>query len=428
LLSAAEEAQRLPSYGDAMRLFREAWRLADAALADAREPSPELKRVALRAAAGVAISGTVYGDGEGDGDKLIAERGIALAREVGDAQLHSNLLAAYGLVTLNGPPDRFGEGLRLIEEAVEIARGSGNPLSVFRASRGVVLAYDLDGRFSEARRLSDEVLAALGQSGEQAKLSDTYMGARFFRARLLLDSDAYAECEDWLRETLELALRASNRTIQSAAYSMLASIALLHADYEEAQRLAGAALAIGEAIQSQTTLRATTAILLQCRAENGGPPPSAAELDRIERGLNSSGDLGAGADSIIEALLDHGEVSRARRIADARLARAGGRLRQARAAYARGLVALHSGEEELGLAEQRLGEAVALAKDLGVRSLQGRAHLALGELARKRALPEPMLAHAQQALSLLRPLELRHFESRAARLLLHQLEGSAPNA
>ena len=428
LLSAADEAQRLPSYGDAMRLFREAWRLAETALADTREPSTALKRLALRAAVGVSTSSAVYGDDGSETDEKIALRGLDLAAEVGDAQLHSNLLASFGLVTLNGPPERFAEGLRMIEEAVAIARRAGPAVSVFRAARGLVLAYTLDGRFAEARRLGEEVLAALGGASEGARTSDAYLGARFFKSRLLLDCEAFDECEAWLQETLEIARRASNRTVQSASLSMLASVAFTRGDYDAAERFAEAALPIAEAIESLAAQRSSTATLLLVRAERGGGPVSSAELERLERGLLSSGDLGAGTDVIVEALLAHGDVARARRIAEARLARAGGRLRQARSAYARGLVALRVGAEELPVAERCFGEALALGKELGLRAIEGKAHLGLAEVARARALAEPMVSHARQALALLRPLRLGHYESRAARLLLEQLEGSAPNA
>jgi hypothetical protein len=92
------------------------------------------------------------------------------------------------------------------------------------------------------------------------------------------------------------------------------------------------------------------------------------------------------------------------------------------------MVALYAGGEELTLAERSFSEALALGKEIGHRSIQGRAYLGLAEVAHARALAEPMVAHAQQALALLRPLGLGHYESRAARLLLEQLEGSAPNA
>jgi len=428
LLSAAREAQNLPSYGDAIRLFREAWRLADAALDETREPTPALQRAALEAAVGICNAAAIYGDSETESDQRAALRGLELAEQIGDLERHSNLLASYGLITLNGPEDGFAEGLRMVEQAVEIARRSGSLIATFRAMRGLIYGYVLDGRLEESRRLIDELLESLERSGDAERNSDAYMGARFFRGRILLDSDGYAEARPWLLESYERAERAGNRTVKTASAAMLASLCFQRGEYSEAERWANIALPIAIAIENLAALRGSTATLLLSRAQLGKPGVSTAELDRLEKGLLSSGDLGSGFEWIVEALLENGEITRARRLAEARVARAGGRLREAKAALVLGLVSLRAGPEELGAAERWFGDALVRATGVGLRSVQGRAHLGLAEVARARGQEDVKVARARQAISLLRPLELHHYEARAARLLLDRLEESSPNA
>src|SRR5262249_19171781 len=63
LLDAAAEALGVPSYGDAIRLYREAWQLAEITLGErGRERSEETKRLALRAAVGISGAAVIYGD------------------------------------------------------------------------------------------------------------------------------------------------------------------------------------------------------------------------------------------------------------------------------------------------------------------------------------------------------------------------------
>ncbi len=428
LLEVAREAQALPSYGDAVRLYREAWRLAELALDESRDASPALKRIALQAAVGICAATAVYGDSETESDQRAAKRGLALAADVGDLELHSNLLASYGLVTLNGSEERFAEGLQMVEKAVEIARRSGSEVAVFRAIRGLVFGYLLDGRQAEALQLADETLEVFERSGDAARNTEPYMGARFFRGRCLLDGDHYREAGPWLLESFERAQRAGNRTMQSASASMLASLAFLRGQYEEAERWSSIALPIAEAIDSLASLRGCTATVLLVRAQRGSPGVTTAELERLERGLLSSGDLGSGFEWIVEALIENGELARGRRLAEARVARAGGRTREARAALSLGQVALRAGGEELGTAERSFQTALVRAKAIGLRSLQGRAHLGLAELARVQGRADGVNAHARHAVALLREVGMDHYAARAARLLLDRLEESSPNA
>jgi class 3 adenylate cyclase len=428
LLAAAREAQAIPSYGDAVRLYREAWRLAEVALDEARDASLVLKRIVLEAAVGICSASAVYGDAESDSDQRAAVRGLEIAEELGDLEQQANLLSAFGMVTMNDSDDRFAEGLARVEKSVEVARASGSQLALFRSVRGLVFGYMLDGRDGEARALSDDMIAAFDRSGDATRNTEPYMGARFFRGRYLLDYDYYDESGPWLLETFERAERAGNRTMKSAAASMLAALAFFRGEYDDAEKWASIALPVAEAIDSLAAIRSSTATLLLVRAQRGSPGVTAAEFERIDRGLLASGDLGTGFEWIVEALLENGETARARRLAEGRAARAGGRMRVARAALASGQVALFSGPDEYPVAERHFQHALARGKAIGLRSVQGRAQLGLAAIARAQGRKDAANGHARQAVTILRAIGMNHYAARAAGLLLDRLEESSPNA
>jgi hypothetical protein len=102
-------------------------------------------------------------------------------------------------VTLNGHRERFADACAWWK-SVELARRVGSPLATFKAARGLIFAYLLDARFAEARRLADELVASLERTGDGERGSDAYLGARFFRGRLLLDSESFDEAKAWLQE------------------------------------------------------------------------------------------------------------------------------------------------------------------------------------------------------------------------------------
>ncbi|HXX49329.1 MAG TPA: hypothetical protein VEN47_13950, partial [Myxococcota bacterium] len=148
----------------------------------------------------------------------------------------------------------------------------------------------------------------------------------------------------------------------------------------------------------------------------------------LEKGLFASGDLGINSEMIVEALLEMGELRRARRIAEGRVERSGGRLRQARGALMTGMVALATGPEAYSEAERAFADALTRGVAISSRSVEGRAHLGLAEVARERGDHATMERHARQALAILRPLGFGRYGMKAAQLLLEQLEGAPPNA
>ncbi|MFI5317487.1 MAG: ATP-binding protein, partial [Myxococcota bacterium] len=428
LIDAANEALGVPSYGDAIRLFREAWQLAEQTLGERRERSEETKRLALRAAVGISAAAVIYGDSGSDRDEQAARRGIALAEELSDDESLASLLVNYGIVVLNASRERFAEGVELVERGAETARRAGLVANLPKISRGLVWAYLLDARFEEARTQVEAVLQSLVEGGHGQRNSDVYLGTRFFRNRVLLESEEIDLAESDALDLFERAKAVGNRTMFCAAASMLAAIATLRGDSAKAEHWAETGLPVAEQIQSLAAVRGTSAALLIARVDRGERNATQLELDRVERGLFSAGDLGINSEMIVEALLEVGELRRARRIAEARVERSGGRLREARGALMTGMVALASGPEEFPEAERAFSETLARGLEIGARSLEGRGHLGLAELAHERGDLAVMERHARQALAILRPLGFTRYAMRAARLLLERLEGAPPNA
>ena len=428
LIAAANEALAVPSYGDAIRLFREAWQLAELTLGERRELSEETKRLALRAAVGISVAAIVYGDSGSERDEQATRRGISLAEELHDDESLASLLVNYGIVVLNSSRERFGEGLELAERGVEIAQRAGLVAKLPKITRGLVWAYLLDARFEDARRQVEAVLQSLVDAGQAERNTDVYLGTRYFRNRVLFESDEIDLAESDALDLFERAKAAGNRTMFCAGASMLASVATLRGDSAKAEYWAEVGLPVAEQIQSLAAVRGTGAALLLARADRGERNATQVELDRVERGLFASGDLGINSETIVEALLEVGELRRARRIAEARVERSGGRLREARGALMTGMVALATGPEEFAEAERAFSEALARGLEIGARSLEGRAHLGLAELAHERGDLSTMESHARQALAILRPMGFGRYAMRAARLLLERLEGAPPNA
>ena len=428
LIQAAMEAQALPSYGDSIRLYREAWELADTMLREHRGGGEDGKRLALRAAVGISAAAVIYGDAGSERDEEAAIRGIQLAEELGDNEALASLLGNYGIVVLNSGRDRFAEGVELIERGVAVAKRANVGTGMAKMSRGLVWAYLLDARFEEAYREVDTVVQRLTAEGHAERNSDVYLGSRYFRLRVMFDSDRLDESEADALDIYERATLVNNRTMFCAATSILANVALIRGDAAKALEWAQLGLPVAEQIQNLAASRGSGAALILARAELGNRSAEPAELDRIERGLFAAGDLGINSDTIVEALLEVGELRRARRVADARVERSGGRLREVRGALMTGFVALAHGPAEYAQAETAFGEALAGAIDVGARSLEGRAHLGLAELANGRGESGPMESHARRALAILRPLGFGRYAGRAAALLLERLEQAPPNA
>ncbi len=418
LLDAGEEAEALPSYGDAIRLYREAWDLAENALDEAGRPGRELQRGALRAALRLSNATVLYGATHAATDDRAAERGIRLARDLDDTVALARLHASRGMFVMNHGRERFEEGLDLIREGYAIARAAQNDYAVATLMRALAFSYLLDGRFADAERQIDETLDELDRLGQGEKLSDTYMGARFFRQRVLYESDRLVEAEAYGRETHRLAVRVNNRTLQSSSASGLAAVCFVTGRYEEALDWADEALRIAGEIENVGALRSASALRVLARAAHGDGPSRPADTETMQRGLLTSGDLAINIDLIVSALIVTGDTTRARKLAEIAVERASGRLREARHALALADANRAGHEGDLSCAHGFYEHARALGEQMGARSVRAHAHLGLGELAAVRG--EHMIArrHVTTAAELFDEIGFVHYATRARRGLV----------
>jgi tetratricopeptide (TPR) repeat protein len=307
----------------------------------------------------------------------------------------------------------------MIQHGVAIAEQAGLADERARLSRDLCWAYLLDGRLDDAHRQIDETLVELDRLGHRAAVADVYMGARFFRGRVLYESDRFREAEEFSRETYALALEAHNLTVQAASSSMTASALVLQGRYAESIEWATQALEVGRRIESLPAVRAAMASRLIARAATGGAGASAEELDALAGGLLTAGDMGLTVDQILGALIDVGELERAHAVSVLYASRAGGRLREARIALTRGEVAL----ARCGMtgcaapAERDLRDAIELGTAIGVRSIVGRAELGLARIALARGQTKKGVAYARAAAEIFTTLGLGHYAPRALALV-----------
>jgi class 3 adenylate cyclase/tetratricopeptide (TPR) repeat protein len=426
LLEAADNAVALPVYGVAVRLYRQAWTLAEAALEDGAHRT-ELEEAALRAAIGLVHTMVVYSSADLSGDEDTATRGIELATKLGNQVASARLHADLGFLVASADRDRFAEGLAMIRRAVAIAEESGEELERTRLMRDLCWAYLLDGRLEDASRQIDQTLEDLDRLGHRETLTDVYMGARFFRARVLYEADLFSQAEEYSRETYELALRAHNATVQSASSSMIAGVLVLQGRYTESLEWSSRSIEVARQIQSLPALRAAMASRLTARIASGGHAASDEELDTLSGGLLTTGDLGLTVDQITVALMAVGEAERARAVVDLYAARAGGRLREARVALSRGEVGL-ARSPVVGCsvpAERDFREAIELGSAIGIRSVVGRAQLGLARIAMARSQIRKAVAYAQEAAEIFVALGLGHYTERV-HALLREADGGGP--
>ncbi len=409
MLEAALEAEQLPSYGDAVRLFRESWELAEAVLAD-RTDDERLQRQSLRATEGLCRVMVLYGSPEDAEEDRVARRGEELAEALNEPDSLANLHALHGMLLVGGSRDRYEQGVTLIEKGLRVAREAGRDGMLPRLRRALGWAYLLDGRFEEAVQTTEAALAAF------EPLSDAWMGTRFVKNQMLLQTDDFAGAEEFARETHTFAGRAGNRTLGSASGSIVASLRFVAGDYDEAGRWAERALAIAEEIDNLVTLRNATAVLVGIRCERGDRNVSSLELERLERGLLRGGDLALNVDQIVELLLELGKLDAARRIAEGAASRSGAHLRRMTSVLALGAVEARSGPNHWSAAQRALGEAIALARRLRLRAPLAKGLLGLAGLAAAQGEPEVARRHAASALPLFRELGLGHYKRRAERL------------
>jgi class 3 adenylate cyclase len=400
LLAAAERAEALPSYREALKLYLDAWKMAEAEL-DAEGAGPEdFQRAALQATVGLGGVMVVHGMPRRSDPEKPIRRGRLLAERLGDADALARLTALHGMLLVGQDASRFQEGVALVEQGRAAAERAGLSPRATSIGRALAWIYVVDGRFDEALSGLRGALANLEQDGQREELSDAYLGARYFYDRARLLAGALAGVDADVRETLDLATRASNRTVQSASSATLAHLELLRGNDAEALRWADHALEIAEGIGNSAASRNSAGIALAAHAALGREESAQRYVDVIDRSVEEAADLAISSHLIVDGLLAIGDVHRAQRIAEEAAERSGGRLHLTLSSLALAAVLVRRGSEHWTDAERHYRRALELARELGTPTNEVAALLGLGEVETVRGEPGASRAFAGEALAL----------------------------
>ncbi|MGE0519200.1 MAG: adenylate/guanylate cyclase domain-containing protein [Candidatus Binatia bacterium] len=415
LLRAAADAERLPSYHTALDLCRKAWEIGEAALREA--PADErFARWVMEATRAYARLTVMYGASTDPVATRAALRGRELAERLGDADATALLSTLHGML-LATDPARFAEALAIVEAAVADARRSGDALLPLSVSRAVAALALMDGDFAGARRTIETTLAELESHGQREALSDLYLSARWLYAAALQTAGDLAAAFREATETLALAERACNRTVESGSATVLAMIHALRGNYAEMRRWAERGLATAEQIGNVAGVHRSEALLLAARVASGESGAWTAVADRLEDGIGKGGNMVMAIHSITDALIGLGELTRAERVARLALARASGRHRELLANAALGNVLARLGPGAWAEAARTLDRAAELADAIGDRAVLVDVLLARGRLELAREAADAARLAVARARAVYEGLGLRCHDRAIARLM-----------
>jgi class 3 adenylate cyclase/tetratricopeptide (TPR) repeat protein len=411
LMQAARDAESVPSYGVAVDLYRRAWDAAEAANAELQDE--RFLRMALDATAALTRLVVYFGLPFLDEAARAAERGRELAERFHDANALVSFLYMLGVMTMTRDGRQFASGLALAERGLEIAEEKGLRLAAARIVRGICINYAVDGRFEEARRKLDPMLAAMEANEDPAKPGDLYLSARWVKDVVLYASDALDEARAHIAETLALGARVNNRTVRCAGSAILAQVHCLRGEYEQALALADESLTIGEEIGNLNVFPAAASVALIARVELGVPVEPGPYVESIEKGLAAAGFMQLNVRFVTEALLAIGDLGRAEAHAEALYGVVGGRLRQALVGVAFGDVMTRLGRLDRAL--EAYVDAQATAEEIGARSALVGAILGQATIAIEHGLAPDHRAVAR-ALAIADELGLARYRRRLARV------------
>ena len=416
LLTAAREAERIPSFRAAAGFYRDAFEMADGLL-QAGASGADLPQRTLQAAYGLCRMAVIYGVAGLDEAERAGRRGRQLAEQLNDTEAFVDLCSLQGSLAMsNRAREKFEAGFAIVEEGLGVAQRAGLAMPAARALRALAAGYFYDGRFEQAERTIDTAITELARVDAPDRPSDLALGARVMRDRLAYYRDDPVEMLERAAATYDTAVRISNRTIQVVSAATLAQAHLVRAEYEAARHWVEKSLGVALATGNVGATRSAAAIGLIAGLEVGDTGPTARYLDLLEQGPTGNLEPLGGA-LIIEALLAAGALAQAEQYAEGAYASAGGRLREAVGALALGDVRLRNGAGRAAEADDCYDRARRLADDLGARSLAAAAMLGLGELAVARGDTVTGTRLFEEALVVYRRLGLGHYAARAERLL-----------
>jgi class 3 adenylate cyclase/tetratricopeptide (TPR) repeat protein len=416
LLRAARDAEQLPSYRTALDTYRRAWEAAEEEMRSNGGAQAQHVGSLIEATLGYLRVTVLYGNSADPLAERAGERGRPLARERGDEEAFASFTTMLGLL-LTGQRDRFEEGLALVEEGLVQARRIGGALQVVTVSRALALNYLLDGRFDAAMEKIDWVLSELERLGHRDQLTDTYVASHWMRESIRFHRDDLSGALRGCGESFELARRASNRTIQSTAATVLAQMHLIGGQSARAKEWADRALATAQEIDNSGALHRAAALALAARVDLGERGGLSRYVELVEEGLPLGGNVLFAIGPLVESFCALGDLGRAERFARTARQIAAGRLREMYALGALGEVDLRLGPSHWREAQQAFEDTVEIARTIGARSALAIADIGLGELAALRGRNQAARQHLTAALALCREIGMERYAVRAERAL-----------
>ena len=416
VVTAAVEAEAVPSYARAVEFYREAWTLAEEILDGPEGSHEEDLRAAAAAAIGIGRFDAFSSMIDAAEGRRAFERGAALAEELCDDVSLAELLSLRGLFLTNGGPEEFAEGTRLAERACEVAQNAGIAVPALRASRTLGWIYQLDARLDDAMTMLQEVVRGFEELGHRETLSDAYLGSLLFRDRAFDFTETRERAEAQSAESLKLARRASNRTVASAMLSRLARTALDRGELETAIQLGSEAAELASEISNLAAQRNGAAVTIIASAE-AGRGVAESLLQALLGALDRDSDVAIQADLVIDALLAAGKTEHALELARRARAAAGGRLRVLLSDLAFGRALASQAEPDLEAARRSVESALALAEELHVKTVIANAATEAGELALALGDTEAAVSRLTRGREVSRSLGLTRVTERATALL-----------
>jgi tetratricopeptide (TPR) repeat protein len=425
LLRAAAEAEKVPSYATAARLYRQAWDLAYDA--NGRGSDADLQRLALQAVNGVGRMAVIYNVPDpGDNSEVLANA-RHLAESLDDFGSLAALYTYEGMLLMQRDRAHFADGLARVEKGSELARRAPDPLPAITNARALSYGYMIDGRLEPARQLLDFVIDQLDRTGLSQQLADLHCSASWMRDRLDFFNDDLERATQGTLQTLALASRVGNRTVRSSACMLLGHVALSRGEYAEALRWIEESLSVMAVIGPQWNASTAAAIGLLASRALGRTDNPGRFVDLIAQGSMPSNDLALNSHVVTEALLLAGEVEFAERRAQMAYERSGGRLRELHATLALAAVQLYRGGKHAPDALHSYQHALGLAETLGLRSAIATASSGLAQVELSRGEATQASRLLRRALRLWGELGMSRYEAQATGHLAVIDLGAAPS-
>jgi len=331
----------------------------------------------------LALGGTLNALGEYGRHRAQLDEAEALARALDDRTRLGRVLTGKAQVLMN-TGDHDG-AIATGQQVLELAAALGDSALQGQAANRLGQAYYYIGDFGRAAELlRQNVEAADRESGTPS--TDVQILSRAWLAWTLSELGAFAEGRRHGEEALRLATLEGRGTASIMAHSRLGNLYLAKGDLEHAIRGLEQGLALCRASGNRNILRSIVAGLgyayaLQGRLAEGRALVEEAISEGIRAGALENYSRRVAWLSEVYRLAGRGEEARqhARQALDlARQHKERGN--EARALHQLGVVQAHAAPPEVAQAAAHYQQALALAKELGMRPLQAHCHRGLGTL------------------------------------------------